>query len=71
MGKRNFRRDRFHNDHSRNNQITCYGCKQPGHMRLECPMNKEGKKDKEKKKKDMVATWSDRDPSSSDQIFAL
>ena len=27
MGRRNFRRDRFQNDPSRNNQITCYGCK--------------------------------------------
>ena len=33
-------------------------------MRSECPMKKEGKKDKEKKKI-MVATWSDSDPSSS------
>ena len=31
-------------------------------MRSKCPMNKEGKKDK--KKKVMVATWSDSDPSS-------
>ena len=29
MGRRNFRRDRFWNEPSRNNQITCYGCKQP------------------------------------------
>ena len=35
-------------------------------MRSECPMNKEGKKDNDKKKKAMVATWSDSDPSSSD-----
>ena len=65
IGRRNFLKDRFRNEPSRNNQITCYGCKQPKHMRLECPINKEGKKDK-KKKKDMVATWSDSDPSSSD-----
>ena len=67
MGRRSFRRDRFRNDQPRNNQITCYGCKQPGHLRSECPLNKEGKKDKEKKKKKaMVATWSDSDPSSSE-----
>ena len=66
IGRRNFRRDRFRNDPSRNNQITCYGCKQPRHLRSECPMNKEGKKykDKKKKKKVMVATWSDSDSSS-------
>ena len=67
MGRRNFRKDRFRNEPSRNNQITCYGCKQPGHLRSECPMNKKGKKDKDKKKKKaMVATWSDSDPSSSE-----
>ena len=27
MGRRSFRRDRFRNEPSRNNQITCYGCK--------------------------------------------
>ena len=67
MGRRNFWRDRFQNDPSRNNQITYYGCKQPKHLRSECPMNKGGKKDKVKKKKRaMVATWSDNDPSSSE-----
>ena len=65
MGRRNFRRDRFRNDPLRNNQITCYGCKQLRHLRSKCPMNKEGKKDSDKKKKRaMVATWSDSDPSS-------
>ena len=34
-------------------------------MRSECPMNKEGKKDK-KKKKAMMVTWSDSNLSSSD-----
>ena len=67
MGKKNFRRDRFRNEPLRNNQITCYGCKQPRHLRLECPMNKKSKKDKDKKKKKaMMATWSDSDPSSSE-----
>ena len=33
-------------------------------MRSKCLMNKEGKKEK-KKKKAMVATWSNGDPSSS------
>ena len=65
LGRRNFRRDRFRNEPSRNNQITVYGCKQPGHLRSKCPMNKEGKKDKDKnKKKAMMTTWFDSDPSS-------
>ena len=67
MRKKSFRRDWFRNEPSRNNQITCYGCKQPGHLRSECPLNKEGKKDKDKKKKNaMVAIWSDSDPSLSE-----
>ena len=57
MGRKSFRRDRFRNEPLRNNQITCYGCKQPRHLRSECLLNKEGKKDKDKKKKKaMVAT---------------
>ena len=51
MGRKSFRRDRFRNKPSRNNQITCYGCKQPRHLKSECPLNKKGKKDKDKKKK--------------------
>ena len=46
----NFLRDRFRNDPSRNNQITFYGSKQLSHLRSECLMNKEGNKDKDKKK---------------------
>ena len=66
IGRRSFRRDRFRNEPSRNNQITCYGCKQPEHLRSECPLNKKDKKYKDKKKKKaMVATWSDSDPFSS------
>ena len=64
IGRRNFKRDQLRNEPSRNNQITCYGCKQPRHMRSKCPMNKESKK--KKKKKALVVTWSDSDPSSSD-----
>ena len=66
MGKRNFKRDKFRNETSRNNQIRCYGCKQPRHMRSECPLIKEAKKDKKKRrKKAMVAIWFDSDPFSS------
>ena len=67
IGRKSFRRDHFRNEPSRNNQIICYGCKQPGHLRSKCLLNKKGKKDKDKKKKKaMVATWSDSDPSSSE-----
>ena len=67
MGRRNCRRDRYQNDPSRNNPITCYGCKQPRHVRSKCPMNKKGKKDKDKKKKKaIVAAWFDNNLSSSE-----
>ena len=55
MGRKNFRRDRFRNDLSKNNQITCFSCKQVGHIRTKCPFNKEAKKEN-KKKKAMMAT---------------
>ena len=52
MERINFEKKQFRNKPLRNNQITCYGCKQPGHLRSECPMNKESKKDKDKKKEE-------------------
>ena len=51
MGRKSFRRDRFRNEPSRNNQITCYGCKQPRHLRSECPLNKEGKRIRTRKRR--------------------
>jgi len=32
-------------------RIICYGCKKPGHFKLECPDQVEEKEEKEKKKK--------------------
>ena len=55
IGKRNFRKGWFKNDPSRNNQIICFGYKQPERIKIESPFNKEAKKEK-KKKKVMVAT---------------
>ena len=39
-------------------------------MRSECPMNKDGKKDKNKKKS-MVATWSNNDIFSFDGVSKI
>ena len=63
MEKGNFRRNWFRGDSSRNNQILYYGFNQPRHMRSKCPLNKKAKK---KKKKIMVETWFDSDPSTFD-----
>ncbi|KAH9725564.1 hypothetical protein KPL70_007924 [Citrus sinensis] len=51
----------FKNSREKKEVITCYECKKPGHIRLECPLiNK-------LKKKAMVATWNDSDEDSSDE----
>ena len=40
----------------------CYECKKPGHMRGECPeLLKKLKKEKSRRPRAMVATWSDED----------
>ncbi|PKA48979.1 hypothetical protein AXF42_Ash019517 [Apostasia shenzhenica] len=44
------------------NEVTCYNCNQPGHIKPNCPLLK-GKKIR--KKKAFVATWSDSDENSS------
>ncbi|KAH9794680.1 hypothetical protein KPL71_004982 [Citrus sinensis] len=55
----NFRN--FKNHREKNEAITCYECKKPGHIRSECPLiNK-------LKKKAMVATWDDSEEESSDE----
>ncbi|GAV71509.1 zf-CCHC domain-containing protein/UBN2 domain-containing protein, partial [Cephalotus follicularis] len=51
---------------------TCYECKKSGHFKNECPNLKKKaqfkKKDEySKRKKAMVATWDDSDPSSSEE----
>ena len=40
MRKWKFKRDRFKGVSSRYNQILCYGCNQPEHLRNECLLNK-------------------------------
>ncbi|KAH9801429.1 hypothetical protein KPL71_001026 [Citrus sinensis] len=50
----------YKNKKEKNEPITCYECKKPGHIRPECPLlNK-------LKKKAMVATWDDSDEETSD-----
>ncbi|KAH9680506.1 Integrase catalytic domain-containing protein [Citrus sinensis] len=50
----------YKNKKEKNEPITCYECKKPGHIRPECPLlNK-------LKKKAMVATWDDSDDKTSD-----
>ena len=56
--RRKFRN--YKNQKEKNEQITCYECKKPGHIRPQCPLfNK-------LKKKATVATWDDNDEGTSD-----
>ena len=69
--RRNFRRRKALNkgdpskekEKEKDNQVTCYGCKRPGHYKYECLQLK--KVTKNHKKKAMIATWRESDDSSS------
>ena len=50
----------------RDQPIICYECKKSDHFRSECPQLKKDQK-KFKKKKAMMATWSDSDDSTIDK----
>ncbi|GAV70515.1 UBN2 domain-containing protein [Cephalotus follicularis] len=57
---------------SKREEPTCYECNKPSHFKNECPNLKKKEQFKKrneyvKKKKAMVATWSDSDPSSSEE----
>ncbi|KAH9669926.1 hypothetical protein KPL70_021986 [Citrus sinensis] len=57
--RRNFRN--FKNHREKEEAITCYECKKPGHIRSECPLiNKLNKKA-------MLATWDDSEEELSDE----
>ena len=51
IGKRNFNNNQFKGGSSRGNEVICYECKMPEHLKNECPLNKKIKKYKMKKKK--------------------
>ena len=54
--------------------IMCYECKKPGHMRGECPeLIKKLKKEKSRRPRAMMATWSDEDSTeqSSEELDEL
>ncbi|GAV72942.1 zf-CCHC domain-containing protein/UBN2 domain-containing protein, partial [Cephalotus follicularis] len=65
--KKDFKNTFPQNEESRKKEeLTCYECKKAGHFKSECPSLK-NKEQFKKKKKAMIATWSDIDPSSSDE----
>ena len=53
-------------DKDKDQQPICYECKKLRHYRSDCPFLKKTHK-KAKKKKPMIATWSDSEESSSNE----
>ena len=55
--KRNFRKDHKNsNKDDKKKKIICYNCKNPGHMKYDCPKFKDKRKSK---RKAMKVTWDD------------
>ncbi|KAK9006224.1 hypothetical protein V6N11_035269 [Hibiscus sabdariffa] len=49
-------------------QLICYECKKPGHIRTECPQLKKKSFEKKKKKlKAQIATWSEEGSSDEEE----
>ncbi|KAK9011529.1 hypothetical protein V6N11_044377 [Hibiscus sabdariffa] len=68
-GRKFLRKGEFKNKNreDENDQLICYECKKPGHIRTECPQLKKKSFGKKKKPKDHVATWSDEESSDEDE----
>jgi len=69
-GKKNISSSNFNKNHKPDENVICYRCNKPGHMKGECPENKKEKHkrfQKYKKPKAMVATWSDEDTSEEEE----
>ncbi|KAK8601870.1 hypothetical protein V6N12_051694 [Hibiscus sabdariffa] len=50
-----------------NDQLICYECKRPGHIRSDCPHLKKKSFGKNKKLKAQIATWSDEESSDKEE----
>ena len=46
---------------AKQDEIICFECKEPGHVRSECPRLKKASKKKTTKKKAIMVTWEDLD----------
>ncbi|GAV79726.1 zf-CCHC domain-containing protein/UBN2 domain-containing protein, partial [Cephalotus follicularis] len=66
FGNKHFKKTLPSKSEIKKEEIICFECNKPGHYKSECPrLNKA--KDTIKKKKAVLATWSDSDESSSDE----
>ncbi|KAK8681359.1 hypothetical protein V6N13_053763 [Hibiscus sabdariffa] len=68
-GRKFLRKGEFKNKNreEEKDQLICYECKKPGHIRTECPQLKKKSFGKKKKLKAHVATWSDEESSDEDE----
>ncbi|KAK8983113.1 hypothetical protein V6N11_057869 [Hibiscus sabdariffa] len=68
-GRKFLRKGEFKNKNreEEKDQLICYECKKPGHIRTECPQLKKKSFGKKKKLKAYVATWSDEESSDEDE----
>ncbi|GAV86638.1 zf-CCHC domain-containing protein/UBN2 domain-containing protein, partial [Cephalotus follicularis] len=65
QGKRPFKKHLQKGESSKKEEVICYKCNKPGHYKNDCPKLKKNK-EHSKKKKAMMATWSDSADSNSD-----
>ena len=63
MRKKPSTKEEHSKEKDKEQSLICYECKKLGHFKSECPQLKKGLK--KYKKKTMMATWSERDESSS------
>ncbi|GAV62795.1 zf-CCHC domain-containing protein/UBN2 domain-containing protein, partial [Cephalotus follicularis] len=67
FGNKHFKKTFPSKSETKKEEIVCFECNKPGHYKSECPrLNKA--KDTIKKKKAMLATWSDSDESSCEEV---
>ncbi|KAL4335130.1 hypothetical protein GQ457_07G007280 [Hibiscus cannabinus] len=68
-GRKFLRKGEFKNKNreEEKDQLICYECKKPGHIKTECPQLKNKSFGKKKKLKAHVATWSDEESSNEDE----
>ncbi|KAK8649027.1 hypothetical protein V6N13_129765 [Hibiscus sabdariffa] len=68
-GRKFLRKGEFKNKNreEEKDQLICYECKKPRHIRMECPQLKKKSFGKMKKLKAHVATWSDEESSDEDE----
>ncbi|KAL4384360.1 hypothetical protein GQ457_15G017230 [Hibiscus cannabinus] len=68
-GRKFLRKGEFKNKNreEEKDQLICYECKIPGHIRTDCPQLKKKRFGKKKKLKAHVATWTDEESSDEDE----